>query len=70
MRIQDNVAYGLKAMHLPKDRSQKRTVTLLDFVGVNGNTPDFIRANSAADKNNAPHWPRSLATEPAGVAAG
>ena len=33
MRVQDNVAYGLKAMHLPKQEVKKRTENLLDFVG-------------------------------------
>ena len=34
MRVQDNVAYGLKALHLPKQEVKKRIDTLLDFIGL------------------------------------
>jgi ABC-type sulfate/molybdate transport systems ATPase subunit len=34
MRVQDNIAYALKAMHLSKTEVKKRTEDLLDFVGL------------------------------------
>src|SRR5208283_3453411 len=34
MKIQDNVAYGLKSLHLPRQEVKKRTNALLEFVGL------------------------------------
>jgi ABC-type Fe3+/spermidine/putrescine transport system ATPase subunit len=63
MRIQDNVAYGLKTMHLPKQEVKKRRDTLLDFVGLREYAKFYPNQLSGGQKQRAA-LARSLATEP------
>jgi ABC-type Fe3+/spermidine/putrescine transport system ATPase subunit len=63
MRIEDNVAYGLKTMHLPKKEIKKRTETLLDFVGLREYTRFYPYQLSGGQKQRTA-LARSLATEP------
>ncbi len=63
MRVKDNVAYGLKALHLPKHEVKKRTEKLLDFVGLNEYTKFYPSQLSGGQKQRIA-LARSLATEP------
>ncbi len=63
MRVQDNVAYGLKAMHLPKGEIEKRTEGLLDFVGLKECARLYPHQLSGGQKQRTA-LARSLATEP------
>jgi ABC-type Fe3+/spermidine/putrescine transport system ATPase subunit len=63
MRIQDNIAYGLKAMHLPKKEVKKRTEDLLDFVGLREYARFYPHQLSGGQKQRTA-LARSLATEP------
>ena len=56
MRIQDNIAYGLKTLHLPQAETKKRTSSLLDFVGLKRVRTVLSQVNSAADKDNVRRW--------------
>jgi ABC-type Fe3+/spermidine/putrescine transport system ATPase subunit len=63
MRIRDNVAYGLKAMHLSKQEVKKRTDNLLDFVGLQEYAMFYPNQLSGGQKQRTA-LARSLATEP------
>ncbi len=63
MQIQDNVAYGLKTMHLPSQEIKKRTEKLLDFVGLREYASFYPRQLSGGQKQRTA-LARSLATEP------
>jgi ABC-type Fe3+/spermidine/putrescine transport system ATPase subunit len=63
MRTQDNVAYGLKALHLPKQEVKKRTNNLLDFVGLQEYAKLYPNQLSGGQKQRIA-LARSLATEP------
>lgn len=63
MRIQDNVAYGLKAMHLSKQEVDRRTKSLLDFVGLSEYAKYYPHQLSGGQKQRTA-LARSLATEP------
>jgi ABC-type Fe3+/spermidine/putrescine transport system ATPase subunit len=63
MRIQDNIAYGLKSMHLPKKEAKKRTDDLLDFVGLREYARFYPHQLSGGQKQRTA-LARSLATEP------
>lgn len=63
MRIQDNVAYGLKTLHLPKSEVKKRTVALLEFVGLTEYARFYPGQLSGGQKQRVA-LARSLATEP------
>ena len=63
MRIQDNIAYGLKTLHLPKAEIKKRTSSLLDFVGLNEYARFYPSQLSGGQRQRAA-LARSLATEP------
>ena len=63
MRVQDNVAYGLKSMHLPKKEVKKRTEDLLDFVGLCEYAKFYPNQLSGGQKQRIA-LARSLATEP------
>jgi ABC-type Fe3+/spermidine/putrescine transport system ATPase subunit len=63
MRVQDNVAYGLKSMHLPKKEVKKRTENLLDFVGLCEYAKFYPSQLSGGQKQRIA-LARSLATEP------
>jgi len=63
MRIRDNVAYGLKSLHLPKQEVKKRTDTLLDFVGLREYAKFYPHQLSGGQKQRTA-LARSLATEP------
>ena len=63
MRIQDNVAYGLKAQHLSKQEVKKRTNDLLEFVGLQEYARFYPSQLSGGQKQRTA-LARSLATEP------
>jgi ABC-type Fe3+/spermidine/putrescine transport system ATPase subunit len=63
MRVQDNVAYGLKAMHLPRQEVKKRMENLLDFVGLREYSRYYPHQLSGGQKQRTA-LARSLATEP------
>jgi ABC-type Fe3+/spermidine/putrescine transport system ATPase subunit len=63
MRVQDNIAYGLKAMHLPRKEVKKKTEDLLDFVGLREYSRFYPSQLSGGQKQRAA-LARSLATEP------
>jgi ABC-type Fe3+/spermidine/putrescine transport system ATPase subunit len=63
MRIQDNIAYGLKAMHFPKQEVRKRTESLLDFVGLREYARFYPHQLSGGQRQRTA-LARSLATEP------
>jgi ABC-type Fe3+/spermidine/putrescine transport system ATPase subunit len=63
MRVQDNVAYGLKSLRLPKQEIKKRTNSLLDFVGLSKYAKFYPNQLSGGQKQRIA-LARSLATEP------
>ncbi len=63
MRVKDNVAYGLKALHLPRQEVKKRTSDLLDFVGLREYARFYPSQLSGGQKQRIA-LARSLATEP------
>jgi ABC-type Fe3+/spermidine/putrescine transport system ATPase subunit len=63
MRVEDNVAYGMKASHLPKKEVKKRTAELLDFVGLREYGRFYPNQLSGGQKQRTA-LARSLATEP------
>lgn len=63
MRVQDNVAYGLKSMHLPKQEIKIRTDKLLDFVGLREYAKFYPNQLSGGLKQRV-SLARSLAIEP------
>jgi ABC-type Fe3+/spermidine/putrescine transport system ATPase subunit len=63
MRVKDNVAYGLKAMHLPKEETEKKTESLLDFVGLREYAKFYPSQLSGGQKQRVA-LARSIATEP------
>jgi ABC-type Fe3+/spermidine/putrescine transport system ATPase subunit len=63
MRVKDNVAYGLKALHLPRQEVKKRTEKLLDFVGLREYARFYPSQLSGGQKQRIA-LARSLATEP------
>ena len=68
MRVQDNVAYGLKSFHLRKFRShrtevKKRTNDMLDFVGLREYARFYPNQLSGGQRQRIA-LARSLATEP------
>jgi ABC-type Fe3+/spermidine/putrescine transport system ATPase subunit len=63
MQVKDNVAYGLRAMHLTKIEKQKKTETLLDFVGLREYAKFYPSQLSGGQKQRVA-LARSLATEP------
>ena len=63
MCVQNNVAYGLKAMHLTKGEVKKRTQNLLDFVGLSEYAQFYPHQLSGGQKQRTA-LARSLATEP------
>jgi spermidine/putrescine transport system ATP-binding protein len=63
MRVYDNVAYGLKALHLPKKEVKRRTEELLSFVGLSEYARHYPHELSGGQKQRTA-LARSLATEP------
>jgi len=63
MRVQDNIAYGLKAMNFTKQEVKKRTENLLDFVGLHDYSRFYPHQLSGGQKQRTA-LARSLATEP------
>jgi ABC-type Fe3+/spermidine/putrescine transport system ATPase subunit len=63
MRIEDNIAYGLKGMHLSRQEIKKRTSNLLDFIGLREYARFYPHQLSGGQKQRAA-LARSLATEP------
>ncbi len=63
MRIEDNVAYGLKSLHFPAQEVKKRTNALLEFVGLREYAKFYPHQLSGGQKQRIA-LARSLATEP------
>jgi len=63
MRIQDNVAYGLKSLHYSEQEVKKRTKALLEFVGL-GEYAKFYPHQLSGGQKQRIALARSLATEP------
>jgi ABC-type Fe3+/spermidine/putrescine transport system ATPase subunit len=63
MRVQDNVAFGLKALHLSKGEIKSKTENLLDFVGLHEYARHYPSQLSGGQKQRVA-LARSLATEP------
>jgi ABC-type Fe3+/spermidine/putrescine transport system ATPase subunit len=63
MRAKDNVAYGLKALHLPEKEVKKKTENLLDFVGLREYANYYPNQLSGGQKQRIA-LARSLAAEP------
>ena len=63
MRIDDNVAYGLKAMHLPEQQIKNKTKELLDFVGL-ADYAQYYPSQLSGGQKQRTALARSLATEP------
>jgi ABC-type Fe3+/spermidine/putrescine transport system ATPase subunit len=63
MRVADNVAYGLKALRLPKKEVTTRTNNLLEFVGLREYAKFYPSQLSGGQKQRVA-LARSLATEP------
>ncbi len=63
MRIEDNIAFGLKGLHLSKQEIKKRTRGLLDFIGLGEYARFYPHQLSGGQKQRAA-LARSLATEP------
>lgn len=63
MKIQDNIAYGLKALRLSEGEVKKRTNTLLEFVGLSEYAKAYPSQLSGGQQQRAT-LARSLATEP------
>jgi ABC-type Fe3+/spermidine/putrescine transport system ATPase subunit len=63
MRIEDNIAYGLKAQRLSKQEVKKRTTELLDFVGLR-EFARFYPSQLSGGQKQRTALARSLATEP------
>jgi ABC-type Fe3+/spermidine/putrescine transport system ATPase subunit len=63
MRVQDNVAYGLKTLHLSKGETKSKTEKLLDFVGLREYARHYPNQLSGGQKQRIA-LARSLATEP------
>jgi ABC-type Fe3+/spermidine/putrescine transport system ATPase subunit len=63
MRVEDNVAYGLKALGLPEKEIKTRTNSLLDFIGLREYARFYPNQLSGGQKQRTA-LARSLATEP------
>ncbi|MDR2700325.1 MAG: ABC transporter ATP-binding protein [Nitrososphaerota archaeon] len=63
MKIQDNIAYGLKSLHISQSEIKKRTNTLLDFVDLTEYALLYPNQLSGGQQQRAA-LARSLATEP------
>ncbi|MDR2719896.1 MAG: ABC transporter ATP-binding protein [Nitrososphaerota archaeon] len=63
MKIQDNVSYGLKSLHLSEFEVKKRTVNMLDFVGLAEYAQAYPSQLSGGQQQRVA-LARTLATEP------
>jgi ABC-type Fe3+/spermidine/putrescine transport system ATPase subunit len=63
MRVEDNVAYGLKAQRLPRQEVKSRTSKMLSFVGLSEYARFYPSQLSGGQKQRVA-LARSLATEP------
>ncbi len=63
LKIQDNIAFGLKAKHLSKGEVKQRTAKMLEFVGLTEYAKSYPHQLSGGQRQRAA-LARSLATEP------
>ncbi|MCL2135173.1 MAG: ABC transporter ATP-binding protein [Candidatus Bathyarchaeota archaeon] len=63
MKIQDNIAYGLKSLHLSNAEIKKRTNTLIEFVDLTRYAQNYPHQLSGGQQQRAA-LARSLVTEP------
>ena len=63
MKVQDNISFGLRALHLSRREMKKRTEELLDFVGLCECAKLYPHQLSGGQKQRT-SLARSLATEP------
>ncbi|MDR0493591.1 MAG: ABC transporter ATP-binding protein [Nitrososphaerota archaeon] len=63
MRVEDNVAYGLRALHLSNNEVKTQTNNLLDFIGLREYAKYYPHQLSGGQKQRAA-IARSLATKP------
>jgi len=63
MKIQDNISYGLKSLHLSELEIKKRTTNMLDFVGLTEYAQAYPSQLSGGQQQRAA-LARTLATEP------
>lgn len=63
MKVYDNVSYGLKGRHLPEDEVKKRTLSLLEFVGLSDHSEHYSHELSGGQKQRIA-LARALATDP------
>jgi ABC-type Fe3+/spermidine/putrescine transport system ATPase subunit len=63
MKVYDNVSYGLKARHMQEDEVKKRTLSLLEFVGLSDHSEHYPHELSGGQKQRIA-LARALATDP------
>ena len=63
MTVRENVAFGLKAIHLPRGEVETRTTSLLDFVGLRSYSSYYPHQLSGGQKQRVA-LARSVATNP------
>jgi len=63
MRVEDNIAYGLRALHLSNNEIKTQTNKLLDFIGLSEYAKYYPHQLSGGQKQRAA-IARSLATQP------
>ena len=63
MRVQDNISFGLKSMHLSGNEIKKRTAKLMEFVGLTEYAKHYPSQLSGGQKQRTA-LARSLAVEP------
>ncbi len=63
LKVQDNIAYGLKALHLPKQEVTAKTRSLLEFVGMSQYAQHYPHQISGGQKQLVA-LARSIATDP------
>jgi ABC-type Fe3+/spermidine/putrescine transport system ATPase subunit len=63
MTVYENIAYGLKARHVPRNEATERTQKLLDFLGLLDHSENYPQQLSGGEKQKTA-LARALAVEP------